>query len=45
MAREPRTSYIKNILSDTDLTNYKELKRLAGNRDEWGNYGKLQNQT
>jgi len=26
------------------LQNYKELKRLAGNRNEWRNCGKLHNQ-
>jgi len=31
---QPRTSYIKRMITDTGLTNYKELKRLAGNRDE-----------
>lgn len=40
----PRTSNIKKMISDADLTNYEELKRLSGNRDEWRNYGKLQNQ-
>ncbi|KAL4083943.1 hypothetical protein QTP88_029259 [Uroleucon formosanum] len=40
----PRTSYIKKMISDAGLANYKELKRLAENRDEWRNFGKLQNQ-
>jgi len=40
----PRTSYIKRMISDAGLANYKELKRLADNRDEWRNFGKLQNQ-
>jgi hypothetical protein len=30
----PRTSYVKRIISDVGLANYKELKRLADNRDE-----------
>jgi len=30
----PRTSYIKRMISDAGLANYKELKRLAENRDE-----------
>jgi len=30
----PRTSYIKMMIIDAGLTNYKELKELAGNRDE-----------
>lgn len=34
----PNTSYIRKIVSDTDLTNYKESKELVGNRDEWRNY-------
>lgn len=29
-----RTSYIENMVSDVGLTNYKELKRLAGDRNE-----------
>ncbi|KAL4149828.1 hypothetical protein QTP88_003684 [Uroleucon formosanum] len=40
----PRTSCIKKMISDAGLANYKELKRLAENRDEWRNFGKLQNQ-
>lgn len=39
-----RTSYIKNMISHAGLTNYKELKRLAGDRNKWRNYGKLQDQ-
>jgi len=35
-----RTSYIKRTISDAGLANYKELKRLAENRDEWRNFGK-----
>lgn len=35
----PRTSCIKKIISDPGLINYKELKRLADNIDEWKNYG------
>lgn len=27
---------------DTGPMNYKELKMLAGDRDEWGKYGKQQ---
>lgn len=37
----PRTLYIKKMLSDVGLINYKELKRLAGNRGEWRKYGKF----
>lgn len=37
-----RTSYIKKMISDVGLTNRKELKRLADNRDEQRNYRKLQ---
>jgi len=40
----PRIAYIKKMISDAGLKNYKELKRLAGNSDEWRNYGKLHNQ-
>jgi len=40
----PRTSYVKRMISDAGLANYKELKRLAENRDEWRNMGKLRNQ-
>jgi len=42
--QEARTSYIKKMISDAGLANYKELNRLADNRDEWRNFGKLQNQ-
>jgi len=31
---QPRTSYIKRMISNAGLANYKELKRLADNRDE-----------
>jgi len=40
----PKIAYINKMISDAGLKNYKELKRLAGNRDEWRNYGKLYNQ-
>ena len=40
----PKTSYIKRMISDAGLTNYKELKRLADNRDEFWNFEQLQNQ-
>lgn len=40
----PRTSYIKKMITDSGLTNYKKLNRLAGNRDERRNYEKRQNQ-
>jgi len=40
----PRISYIKWMITNVGLTNYKELNRLAGNRDEWRNYGNLHNQ-
>jgi len=39
MAKE--IAYIKKMYSDAGLKNYKELKRLVCNRDEWRNYGKL----
>jgi len=42
--QEVRTSYIKRMISDAGLTNYKELKRLAGARGEWINHKKLQSQ-
>lgn len=28
----PRTSFVKQIISDTGLSNYTELKSLAGNK-------------
>lgn len=31
----PKISFIKKMISNTGLTNYKYLKRLAGNIDEW----------
>jgi len=40
----PKISYIKRMITDACLKNYKELKRLADNRSEWRNYGHLQNQ-
>lgn len=42
--RRPRKSYIKKMISNVGLTSFKKLYRLAGIRDEWKNYGKLQNQ-
>lgn len=32
------------MISDTGLTSYNELNRLAGTIDEWRNYGKMQYQ-
>jgi len=40
----PRISYIKKLIFEAGLTNYKELKRLADDKDGWRIYGKLQNQ-
>jgi len=30
----PRTSFVKQMISDARLSSYAELKRLAGNREE-----------
>ncbi|VVC24454.1 Hypothetical protein CINCED_3A000255 [Cinara cedri] len=40
----PRTSFIKQMISDARLSSYAELKRLAGNREEWRAHVQLQNQ-
>lgn len=32
------------MISDAGLINDKELKKLAGDREKWREYGKLQNQ-
>jgi len=31
----PRTSFVKQIISYARLSSYTEMKRLAGNREEW----------
>jgi len=40
----PRTSFVKQMISDARLLSYAELKRLAGNREEWSAHVQLQNQ-
>jgi len=40
----PRTSYVKQMISDARLSSYTELKRLAGDREEWRAHVQLQNQ-
>jgi len=40
----PRTSFIKQMISEARLSSYAELKRLAENREEWRAHVKLQNQ-
>ncbi|VVC32501.1 Hypothetical protein CINCED_3A022619 [Cinara cedri] len=40
----PRTSFVKQMISDARLSSYAELKRLAGNREEWRAHVQLQNQ-
>jgi len=40
----PRTSFIKQMISDARLSSYAELKRLAVNSGEWRAQVELQNQ-
>jgi hypothetical protein len=40
----PRTSFVKQMISDAKLSSYTKLKRLAGNKEECRAYIQLQNQ-
>jgi len=40
----PRTSFVKQMISDAELSSYAEIKRLAGDREEWRAQVQLQNQ-
>jgi hypothetical protein len=40
----PRTSFVKQLIFDTGLSSYKELKRLGGDGKEWRARVRLRNQ-
>lgn len=41
--RQPRTLYIKKMISNAGLTSYKEFKRLLCDREKWRHFRKLEN--